>query len=232
MFRFKRVAVCIAILAVSATTVHAATAKLEGVAFDVYYDDSVVGLFGAPSLSGDVLYFTPTTFLAESLNGDGVASTHSTINLRIELNSGYDFSSLSLTERGDYRMRGDVSEVDVLGQLRVFDVAAPQTDASDRIRSTAALDQNDGLNYNWDAAAQIGLTGPMWEDARMINVTIENILDAYTDPLEVGRKQAFIEKKYVGLSVGAVPAVPEPDSYAMILAGLGMLSVVARRRSR
>ena len=30
----------------------------------------------------------------------------------------------------------------------------------------------------------------------------------------------------------AVPAVPEPESYAMLLAGLGLMGVIARRRSR
>lgn len=34
------------------------------------------------------------------------------------------------------------------------------------------------------------------------------------------------------VAVQEVPAVPEPASYAMLLAGLGMLGVVARRRTR
>lgn len=209
----------------------AATVKLEGVAFDIYYDDASLDLFGTPSLTGDVLYFTPTSFKAESLNGLGVASASSTVNLRVELNEGYDFASIGLVERGDYRLRGASSEVDVLGQLRVFDVDAPLTDVTDRLQTTAALDQADGLNYNWQANADLGLTGPLWSDTRMVNVTIENLLDAYTDPLDAGRKQAFVEKKFVGLVVGTVAAVPEPESYALMLAGLGMVGLVARRRS-
>jgi hypothetical protein len=235
MIRFSKpalVAALASVLAGMAGGVSAATAKLEGIAFDVYYDDAALGLFGTPTLSGDMLFFTPTQFKAESLNGLGVVTASSTLNLRIELNEGYDFASVALLERGDYRMRGASSEVDVLGQLRVFDVAAPLNEATDRIASAAALDARDGLNYNWTASAEVGLTGTLWSDTRMINVTIENLLDAYTDPLDAGRKQAFVEKKFVGLSVGAVPAVPEPESYALMLAGLGMLGLVARRRAR
>jgi hypothetical protein len=38
---------------------------------------------------------------------------------------------------------------------------------------------------------------------------------------------AFVEKKYVGLTVSAVP---EPESFAMLLAGLGLIGALARRR--
>jgi hypothetical protein len=30
----------------------------------------------------------------------------------------------------------------------------------------------------------------------------------------------------------AIPAIPEPETYAMLLAGLGLLSLVARRRKQ
>ena len=37
---------------------------------------------------------------------------------------------------------------------------------------------------------------------------------------------SFVEKKFVGITV----SVPEPETYAMLLAGLGMVGVIARRR--
>jgi len=36
----------------------------------------------------------------------------------------------------------------------------------------------------------------------------------------------------VAFAANAVPAVPEPESYAMLLAGLGMVAAIARRRRR
>ena len=218
-------------LVATVPVVQAATVKLDGVAFDVYYDDALLGLFGAPTLSGNVLFFTPTAFKAESLNGAGVSTANATLNLRVELADGYDFSFLSLSESGDYLMRGASSEVDVLGQLRVFDLAAPLTRANEGIATAGALTVRDGVNHNWDASAELALTGTQWSDTRGVNVTIENLLGAYTDSADPGRKQAFVEKKFVGLSVGVVPAVPEPESYALMLAGLGMLGLAAKRRS-
>ena len=35
-----------------------------------------------------------------------------------------------------------------------------------------------------------------------------------------------------GLHIAAVQAVPEPSEYAMLLAGLGLIGAVARRRSQ
>ena len=126
-------------LVAAAPVVQAATVKLDGVAFDVYYDDALLGLFGAPTLSGNVLFFTPTAFKAESLNGAGVSTANATLNLRVELADGYDFSFLSLSESGDYLMRGASSEVDVLGQLRVFDLAAPLTRANEGIATAGGF---------------------------------------------------------------------------------------------
>ena len=77
MNQFKRLAVIVAIAAGfggGVSSAQAATVKLDGVAFDIYYDDTALDLFGTPTLSGDVLYFTPTSFKAESLNGAGVAA--------------------------------------------------------------------------------------------------------------------------------------------------------------
>ncbi|MDP3217955.1 MAG: FxDxF family PEP-CTERM protein, partial [Deltaproteobacteria bacterium] len=41
---------------------------------------------------------------------------------------------------------------------------------------------------------------------------------------------AFIEKKYAGLNVITTP-VPEAETYAMMLAGLGLIGFAVRRRS-
>jgi hypothetical protein len=37
---------------------------------------------------------------------------------------------------------------------------------------------------------------------------------------------------YISLAINAVSAVPEPEAYAMLLAGLGLLGFIARRRQR
>ena len=58
------------------------------------------------------------------------------------------------------------------------------------------------------------------------NVSIQNILAAY---VVNGLGYAFIEKKEAFLTVGVTP-VPEPETYAMMLAGLVAIGFLARRR--
>lgn len=222
-------------LALAGGASHAATITLDGAGFDVIYDDTLLGLFGQPTLSGDVLFFTPTSFKAESLNGLGVATNSDTLNLRIRLDDGYRIDGVRLEERGDYRLRGASSEVDVFGQLRAFDVAHPLDEVSAGITAATTFDQRDGSNYNWNAGSLLDLSGAAWQGAGLLNLTLENILEAYTDPADAGRRVAFIEKKFAGLEIGVSPLnvspVPEPAQWSLLAAGLLLIGGVARRRA-
>ena len=54
--------------------------------------------------------------------------------------------------------------------------------------------------------------------------------DSNADPSEVG---AFLGAQQAGINLnGPVGAVPEPETYAMLLAGLGLLGFMARRRKQ
>ena len=106
------VAVCLSLSAGSAT---ATLVRLNGANFDVEYDDAALGVFGAPTIGGNVVFFTPTTLKAESLNGNGLVSTTATAAFRIIAQSGFVIGSADLTARGDYRMLGASSQVQVGG---------------------------------------------------------------------------------------------------------------------
>lgn len=230
----SRKALAAALALALAGPIHAATVTLDGAGFDVIYDDALLGWFGQPTLSGDVLFFTPTTFKAQSLNGVGDATEDETIRLGIRLDDGYRIDGVRLEERGDYRMRGNASEVGVFGQLRLFDVAEPFVEVNANIVAATAFNQRNGVNYNWTAGSLLDLSGDAWADAALLNLTVENLLEAYTDAADAGRRLAFIEKKFAGLEISvsplAVSPVPEPQEYALLLAGLGLVGVVVRRR--
>jgi len=209
----------------------AAIQTLVGTNVTYVYDDTLMGLYGLPTLSGDSLIFTPTSFKALSTNG-GIVQTSSTINVKVYSNPNYKFSTFNLAEMGDYSLIGSDAQVALGGQLRAFDlVNAPPAGQQliNPITATAPLTVTTSLaNYlttNWQANAAI-TTPANWSNG--VNLTIENILIARTTQLG---SAAFIEKKFVGSAVILTP-VPEADTYAMMLAGLALVGYMARRRAR
>jgi hypothetical protein len=194
---------------------------------DFSFDDALLGLFGQPVVTGDSLYFTPTTFSAEALNGAGFDLTKATANIKVTAHDGFDFTSLALSERGDYLQVGAGAKVAVSGQIRVFDSMNPASEVTASILPTTPfLPTDDFITKNWTAGAATSLVD--MKSASMLNVTIENILIAQS-PLGT-ETLAFIEKKFAGLDVVTAP-IPEADTYAMLLAGLGLIGYVVRRRA-
>lgn len=239
MRRFRKTGLALglaaALLSGSAFAVNIVTVSGTNVSFT--YDADLLGLYGTPSVSGDSLIFTPTNFFAESVDGAGYDITNATLNISITANTGYQFSMVSLTERGDYALVGDDASVSVGGQIRVFDLDDPMAnEVTDNIVPTAPLDVQTTLGAgftttNWTANASVVVPGASrgWGGSDGIvdgvNVTLENILIANTT--QVG-SLAYIEKKFAGTSI-IITAVPEADTYAMLLAGLGLVGFMARR---
>lgn len=222
----------------------AALQTIAGTDFDLIFDDTKLGLFGAPSLSGNSIFFTPNNFKAESLNGLGIATSNSTVNgMQLVSKNNFKFGSIDLIEYGDYILRGNENFVDVKGQVRAFDTArfaATNSSSSLIVSDTTPLNIIDGNNHDWQASASInsatisksGLANWL-SSADIVNVTIENLLTAYTTS-GFGPQQAFIEKKAVGMTVGLVvtSAVPEPDLWGSLAAGLFFVGLMTTRRGR
>lgn len=226
----------------------AALVTLTGSQFDLTYDTTKLGLFGAPTLTGNTLSFTFNNFSAQSLNGAGAVNTNSTIaGLEFTAKNGFQIGAFDLVEFGDYTISGNGSFVRVQGQLRAFDLVQPlttQTTANLLVSALTPLNINDGANHDWSASARIDASTPtvlpslfnaITAGSGRVGMTIENRLTAYTDPASSGFREAFIEKKFVGvgLQVTVTPApVPLPPTAALTLLGLTGLAVVARRRRR
>lgn len=207
-------------------SVSAAPVTLIGNTVNFTFDDAMLGRFGPASLAGDTIYFTPTAFRAQSLNGAGFSLASETMNVRLTARDGYAFGSASLLERGDYLLLGAGGLAEAGGQLRIFDAAAPQLDVTSVIGSPVPLATPGLPTRNWTAHSFADLSG--FSNGEL-NLTIQNLLIAATfDPASL----AFVEKKFAGLTVGtvALAPVPEAETYAMLLAGLGLVAVAARRR--
>lgn len=207
----------------------AASVTLSGSFFDVTYDDALTGLFGTPVLIGNTLTWAPSGspgFSASSY-GQGIKVTNSTFALTVTAKDNYLINGASLLEGGDYFFFGDSSGVSATGQLRgrSLDTAGAPTSVSSIVAggftSNAAFDFS---TTDWNATALVTLDAA----SKSATFTIQNILAAYNPPVSFPTA-AFIEKKSVDLAV-AVTAVPEADTYMMMLAGLGMLGLMAKRR--
>jgi len=209
---------------------YAAPVTLTGTNIDFTFDNSLLGLFGQPTVTGNTLFFTPVDFSATSVNGEGYVLTNDTLNVKISAHPGATFNSLNLTEKGDYMLLGNGGTADVSGQLRVFDVASPLVDLTSTIMPTTPLNLTGVPTKNWVANASINLS--TMSLAKTLNVTLENLLLTSTN---AASSLAFAEKKFVGLSLttgGAVTPVPEAETYSMMLAGLGLVGLMVARRNR
>jgi hypothetical protein len=206
----------------------AAPVTMTGDTVTFSFDDALLGLFGMPILVGDSLFFTPTTFKAESNSGSpalGFAS--STMNIQVTPNDPNKWiGKVSLNEVGDYLLfdplNGSAKGVAVTGQIRVRDLTT-LVEVTDSITPSTPMNLVGLPSKNWAASA--GADVRSWK-AQATNVTVENLLIAYTT---AAPSLAFIEKKGVVLQV---TAVPEPETWAMLLAGLGLVGLQLRRKMK
>lgn len=226
-FKFKPIAAAVLFAALSAQA-FAATNTLDGDHFTITYEDNVIGLFGTPSLVNSSLVFGniggSPGFSAQT--GSGIKFTNSTFAFTITADQGYTLSGFNLYEAGDYFMIGGTNEVSVGGQLRVkpLGVTAMTSDIVATAPLTATTSFSQRSMTDWEAHASVNPTTALTS----ATVSIENILGAYVPTAGY----AFIEKKNVELGF-ILTSVPEPESYAMLLAGLGvMMGVVSRRRNK
>jgi hypothetical protein len=163
------------------------------------------------SISGDTL-----SFAASAFNIAGFGLLEDTLLISVSAHSGYLLSSFGLAEGGSYTTGGIV---DVDGMLLVEDSFAPNSNFV-----SAGLVESLGAGV-W--TAQTGTVSPLagWGESGVFNnanLTVTNLLFA---------SGASVSKNYVSISAIAAP-VPEAETYAMMLAGLGLVGFMVRRKSR
>ncbi len=228
MKRFNRIALATALVLGSSSS-FAALQTLTGTTFSVTFDDTLVGLFGTPTLVGNTLQWFPSGspgFSTTSIGG--ITSVNSTFAMMVTALPGYTLGGFNLTEAGDYFAfagSGSTAQVAVGGQLRVTP-SGGSTQLSSIVATSAFTSTTDfaAPTSDWSATASVT---PLTGTVMMANVSIQNLLRARvtgTDGL------AFIEKKEVFLDVSTSP-IPEPETYALLLSGLGVVLFLGRRRS-
>jgi hypothetical protein len=210
---------------------NASIVTVNGADVSFTYDDGT--LFGSANVIGNTIFFLPTTFSAESLNGAGAVTANQTLNITVQSTTGgFVIENLVLQESGDYLLRGAGASASVNGQLSVtsqttLDGLFPFR--AEQIFSAGPLAVADDALHAWNAGAGIDLTGVAgWGSDTKVTATIENLLEATTlNDLE----RAFVEKKFEGIALTINP-VPLPAALWLFGAGLAGLLAVARRNTR
>lgn len=197
----------------------AVASTLSGVHVSYSFDETALGLFGTASVAGDSLVFAPAGFLATA-----PAPTYQTVTVTVTALAGYQLSSFGLTETGGYSLSGPGDQVYLAGNIEALDIEG--NTSNNAIGNIVADAPFDGATGTWTAQAGIVLPATGWGGGdgivTSVNLTLSNQLFA------VGG--AEIWKDAVSLAaVTAVTPVPEADTYAMMLAGLGLVGFLARR---
>lgn len=196
-------------------------------------------LFGAPTVSGDSLSFSPTSFAATS-SGGGSSIVDSQIGTRIVANAGRAIPAITLSESGDYSLIGSgTSLTSVFASAAVFirieevngAAVTPIVFSGNLVMAPSSsfnlASPGPGIAQIWsgsgffDLDAMVtgaGLSG----SATKVYMTLDNTLAATSQSGTV----AFIKKKTFGGT--ALTVVPTPGSATLL--GLGLIAAGRRRR--
>lgn len=192
----------------------ATAATLVGNNVSYQFDATELGLFGNASIVGGNLVFTPAGFSAAGPLGSAIE----TINITVLADAGYVLTGFSLHETGGYS--GDMGNAYATGTFTAIDIEGTTG-------NQLPVSFN-GVNGSgtWAANASITLPATGWGgtdgEVTSVTLTLSNQLFALGD--------ASIWKDGVSISATALP-VPEADTFAMLLAGLGLVGFMARRRA-
>lgn len=242
LFNAKSVVVAVVSCLGAVGASHAALFTIEGINFDLTYDTTKLGLFGMPTLSGNSIFFTPASFAATSVgNPVLVAESDTVTGLIIKAKNGFQFASFDLVETGAYTLIGNATnQVGVTAELKAFNTSmANVTQTTDFLTvntdMTVFVPNLFSAPTAWQGTARIDSTTPaifgssnvILSNPTEVGLTIQNNLIAFASGS--GLQYANINKTFGGLELVVTP-IPEASTTAMLAAGLGVLTLVARRR--
>ena len=208
---------------------HAALVTLNGDNVTFEYDDAT--LFGAAFVVGDSIFFTPTDFKNESLDGITAPLVTDMLNIRITAMPGKTIAMDSITtqEFGDYILDdgpGNAGGASVSASLRtqVLSLTNFGAPSIELVQTGLITAPQDGSTNNWSLT---NVNDWAWDDETDLIFQIQNNLIADTNNLG---ERAFIQKKAVpiGIVVEVIPAVPVPA--AAWLFGSALLGLIMVRR--
>jgi len=229
----KLTTVLLACSALFTAAPNAAIVTLNGTDVSFTYDNSTV--FGTANVVGNSIFFQPTNFIAESINGAGAISLRETLTIDVQATTvGYDMSSFLLAEQGDYQLTGASSSVSASGRLGVASLTTkcglflPCNDAS--IFNVASTDLDTiGALTAWSGSTSVYLANTIgWDSDSFVQLSLQNNLLATTTAIG---DDAMIQKKFGAIGITVNP-VPVPAALWLFGSGLiGLAAFVKRRKT-
>jgi len=226
LYRSAAVAAVLSAISIGA---NAAPVTLFGDDVSFSFDDA--SLYGEAIVVGNSIFFQPTDFGAESLNGQGAVSVTDTLNITVEVTtSGYTMTEFTMAEFGDYELSAGATSVTASGRLQL----TSQTETCPPINfpcfdseafNVSGLDTV-GAATDWSGGTTIDLGDTAgWGSDTLVTAQMQNNLSATT--LANGER-AFIQKKAGGIGL-EVSVVPVPAAVWLFGSALGMLGWMRRR---
>jgi hypothetical protein len=150
-----------------------------------------------------------------------------------DVNGGVSFSFLS--KSNDFKSNSFISGLFLNGPIGAFDWTGPQSLKDwDYSRHAGNTDSN-ARGYNWDLFLPAGGNHDRFLSGETATWTISGNGIDISDFINANKFVVHLNGLGGGGNrsawIGAVAAIPEPETYAMLLAGLIVISVAARRRT-
>lgn len=229
-----KIAVAASLLAASGLAL--ADGTMSNSRFSVTFTSAAQNLFDDPSLLGsDLVRWRPAQFVTDS---DAGAPLVSTALVTIEAMPGFDLSGFRFSESGTYEAGGYDAvpvpsfNVSAAGSIKITPLnpgaAFVQSSFSTGSLVAPSFDGvagTDGGPLNWSTSASPLSFGA---GLKKVSFWVTDTLWATANDSAYSVIRKTTAELRVDTAVAAV--VPEPETWAMLLAGLGSLVVMARRR--
>ena len=211
-----------------------ADGSFAGTHFSVSFASASQGLLGDPTLLlNDVLRWRPPSF---STTSDDTGLT-SSAEVTITADPGFDLRGFTLMESGLYQGGridvGGIFSVTASGVATVMRLvpAASTVNAAFTTGPLNAPSFDGPLGYDlgdlpWSTVVGINLL----PGTTMVKFSFTNSLFAFVNDTNLAYSQ--IIKQTVDLQIESASAVPEPETYALMFAGLGVVGFLGRRRNQ